>query len=833
MLFRRLLSSTSLASKEESSSSSDPDVTSELISPEDIQNLKRSNSFQMPKPKDQADGFTDLNESTDLSIDPFEVPTIRKSKSLPSILVNGDEWVDNNPNRSKKSVRFSQEEKESTVELKVIQDENNEVVTSSLYDDNSIRSLSSIQLPFDPKIYNSFNNDFQNSFEVKDSPTHQDRKSLFEEVEYEGDETFRFPPSKIKRPTFSRDADVEPRNTMLFEEQQNFDCDSLTASENEAKLQQVINDFKSLSLEKKQDSTESTTKLIETNTMTPMDPISSFNVHHDYEGENTAATSTCANTGELPLSLLTQILEALGLNTNFESLSETNYLASGLLIISEIKGQKLKLKTNDSEILNLKKYLASQKALSEKNNLLLQENEVLRENLHSYEASKLLSTLSTSQYEMEIKNTQNSLDKMAIKYKALEEKFQSQSIENEEYRKELDTVNRIIVENLEDSLEANTSIEGLKILVDKLQISQQSIKQQEFHGSKAEREYFEFKLRDAEEQVEHAQLKLKEEEELKQVIEDNHKFEIDNYNTDISTLKELVVYLEQTIDDYQSTIATLEDELSQSKKNCIEQTEANHEKQKSNKLLTKQLKEINDKYNKSCKRNFELEIKLTKKTKQENSLKEEVKNHLHQVGVLKNSLKNREAINRTNQQELEAKVELIVTLENKVGNLHNKINELIKEKLDSSTDSNFYISRYNELLGIIEDLKSHMEKTTSANERILKSLDLTQLSNNLVIKSYYDLLQICSLELQPMMFKESSSYLKGMTRSFSRQQVFDEEQLPLLNEVNCFIKNALKDLVSSYLINESMLEREIVTKLNIYQQIITDLRGIMTEKLGS
>ncbi|WEJ93916.1 hypothetical protein PSN45_001393 [Yamadazyma tenuis] len=307
------------------------------------------------------------------------------------------------------------------------------------------------------------------------------------------------------------------------------------------------------------------------------------------------------------------------------------------------------------------------------------------------------------------------------------------------------------------------------------------------------------------------------------MIKTSQKLETET-TSDLLSRSNEIVSLQSQLKQKTQELSKVEHECTKLQRSNMEAIEENMELERTKKQIHIIHKELHDKTENLLQEIRGLEENMAAKEK-------EVK----VISELSNSLKG-----QSEQQEikinslcvqLESETNNAKELEDKLNGYLQTIDRINQEKVEIISNNNYYIAKYNELSEVLKEQKRYIQQTQTANENLDQSFNMAQLSNNIIIKFYNELIQKCQDSLRSMLYQDSIVYLESLHSSFAEKQYFHENHMSLLREINSFIAVAISDLVSSYLKNESILEHELVNKQRNYDQMLRDLSEKMIQKL--
>lgn len=184
------------------------------------------------------------------------------------------------------------------------------------------------------------------------------------------------------------------------------------------------------------------------------------------------------------------------------------------------------------------------------------------------------------------------------------------------------------------------------------------------------------------------------------------------------------------------------------------------------------------------------------------------------------------------KSEVSDKAQLITELNFKLSDMCKKVEATSKENSELEENNKFIVEKYSELSRIMEDLKvkfSHME--SSKCQLTIKHNQYVS-SNALLLQEYQDLVGKLRQALKSMMYENSASYLTRILEPLETMNLVKETNLELFKEINSFIGKAVKDLVTNYIENERVLEKELKHKENIYEEVFNKVSAAFFGKFG-
>ncbi|CUM67558.1 uncharacterized protein PRCAT00005258001 [Priceomyces carsonii] len=178
------------------------------------------------------------------------------------------------------------------------------------------------------------------------------------------------------------------------------------------------------------------------------------------------------------------------------------------------------------------------------------------------------------------------------------------------------------------------------------------------------------------------------------------------------------------------------------------------------------------------------------------------------------------------------KLEQSLNLEN-TSAAKKEINQLrsIAEKLEQK---NMYLSQQNDETSLsLKTLQLQATKLYSLNLDLEKELATLKKSNAVLndsLKQFFNTSFECLL---PLVYEESSKDFRNLYSEFSKRDLVSENDLALIGKLIFFIVRSISDLVNQYLVNEELLESEIERRNNNYQVMLEKLTILMEKKISN
>lgn len=818
------------SSSKSSSSNSCSNGEEELVTKQDIPTLLRRHSFGIPQ--DTAMFDTPPGDSTEISIDPFDVSTLRRSKSL-HFEVSKKPSFGSVKKKPAKSVRFNERSLKPTSFLTGLVNapghtNSSNVVTEPVDDEKCAKVQNSLQQFFQidsndnsdshEKIILEPSKDLTTEAELKTEENQAD--SWFDHVADDNKnlnlnslrsgidpKALYLDNSEVNEPLpytdFSRNNLVlnfepykEPEKEK--EDSQSFSLESIELEENPGPLDE---DF----LDK---SDEEALELTDSNVLDQM---------YNDSALNSLLTGLMAHENtrkQQAKEILGDIFQELEVD-DVSNVFDQDMLNTLDLILLRIRGVKSNLQEKDLTIAELTQTATAAK--ENQNTIDTMQSEKLELEQENYEYQQSLNNLNQTNADLEMKVHQFVTERRRLNDRVHELESQTllKRLRDENEFKALKNLENILADRIDvtDSFDRHL----VQVLDDKDEL------ELDLYDFVSKNEELTDLLMSSE--MENKQLQIQLEKSatqnadllsLQNTNKESHQVEINIYLQEINNLTKSLQEKTETHAQHEIQISKLKEEVSGlnlRNNQLIEENTTLKTTLMTTKTETQLVLEELGTLKLGAEwlqKNHQQEI--SSKDNELVSLSEAMKAKEASVGELKTAVADLKS-------EISEKVNLATELAMKVHALISQEEVISTENQELIEENRCLVDKNNESEHIIEDIKKQYTQLEASRFHFVNKYNQLVTSNDLLAFQYIDLVSNLRANLKPMMYKESVNYLTQIFKPLQSLKYFDEKNREMFKEINTFIGKAVRDLVFNYLENEKALEKEIHSKESIYDEV--------------